>query len=124
MALVDLKTKQSLVGLTNAISEYENFAGPNSVGSGYGSTGNPFAEWRNNVYGLGIEPGDDYASNVIDTIAEKLLTNDRSFSGFANPYPTTMFGGSINIPAGSRDLDGNTPTSYQNTPGAPTDGYY
>jgi hypothetical protein len=124
MALVDLKTKQSLVGQSNPISEYGNFAGPDSAGSNYDSTGNAFAEWRNGVYGLGPEPGGPGVPNVIDTTAEKLLTNDYSFSGFANPYPTTMFGGTINIPAGSRDLDGNTPTSYQNTSGAPTDGYY
>ena len=47
------------------------------------------------------------------------MTNDKSFSGYARPYPTTMFGGAITIAAGSLDLDGGTPTSYQNTPGAP-----
>ncbi len=123
MALVDLKTKQSLVGLSNPISEYGNFAGPDAAGSSYGSTGNAFADFRNAVYGIGPEAQLD-PDTLADTTAEKLLTNDYSFSGFANPYPTTMFGGTLNIPAGSRDLDGNTPTSYQNTPGAPTDGYY
>jgi|TARA_R110001606_G_scaffold391453_2_gene559570 hypothetical protein len=123
MALVDLKTKQSLVGLTNSISEYGNFAGPDSSTSGYGSTGNAFADFRNAAYGIGPETQLD-PDTLADTVSEKLLTQDRSFSGFANPYPTTMFGGAITIPAGLNDLNGNTPTTYQNQTGAPGDGIY
>lgn len=120
MALIDLKSKQSLVGLNNPISEYENFGAPTSEFSGFGSTGDAFANFRNVAYGFGPEP----APNILDTVSEKLLIQDYSYSGFANPYPTTMFGGTLTIPAGTKDLDGSTPTSYQDTPGAPSDGYY
>ena len=106
MALVDLKSKQSLVGLNNPITEYANFNGPGSTSgpNPYGSTGDPFADFRNTVYGVGPEQN---SPNLLDTVSEKLMTNDKSFSGYARPYPTTMFGGAITIAAGSLDLDGN-----------------
>ena len=77
MALVDLKTKQSLLGLRSPISDMDEKIGPK------------FAKWRNMAYGGGLEPYQDEEGedlNIIDTIPEKSLTQGYTY-GYGSPYP-------------------------------------
>ena len=89
MALVDLKSKQSLLGLNKPISDMTDKIGPK------------FANYRNFAHGIGPEPdsGEEEASSAIDTIAERSLTQNYFYS-YGSPYAISQ----TNIPPSHLDL--------------------
>ena len=114
MALVDLSTKQSLLGLSSPISDMST------------TTGTQFADFRNASFGVGPEPNQDPDLPLLDALAEKSLTQPHTY-GYGSPYTTTMFGGNVTIPAvggAFQDLDGLRPSPTYSTGGGPADGYY
>jgi len=76
MALVDLSTKQSLLGKGIPISDMDKKIGPQ------------FATWRNTSHNIGPEPYQDEEGeilNLIDTIGEKSLTKYYHYA-YGSPY--------------------------------------
>jgi hypothetical protein len=76
MALVDLSSKQSLLGLDSPISDMDENIGPQ------------FARWRNTAHNIGPEPHLDEEGeifNIIDTIGEKSLTKYYQYN-YGSPY--------------------------------------
>ena len=111
-SLLNLSTKQSLLGKKFPLRKMEEKKGPQ------------FSEWRNTAYtkeneaslhGSFIEPDqpewylkDEVGEKYIDTIEEKSLTMPRTYQ-YGPPYETTNFGGGITIPEVEQDWDGLLP---------------
>lgn len=108
MALVDLSTKQSLLGLSSPISDMST------------TTGTQFADFRNSIFGVGPEPNQDPDLPLLDALAEKSLTQPYTYS-YGSPYGISE----VTIPTVGglyQDLDGLKPGTYTNN--GPSDGFY
>ena len=97
MGLRDLKTKQSLVGINNPISDMEN------------TLGTQWADFRNNSFGGGQEPQLD-PDTLADTLAEKSLTMPYTYQ-HGPDYETYRFGKATTVSQVEQDLDGVAPSS-------------
>ena len=107
MALVDLKTKQSIVGLSSPISDM-------------GTTiGDQFSHWRNDPYYTGPEPDQVPDLPVLDSLEEKLMTSPYSYT-HGSPYGQSA----TLVYQGAHDLNGVLPSigTYQSY--GPVGGYY
>ena len=109
MGLRDLKTKQSLVGINNPISDMAS------------TLGTQWADFRNASFGVGPEPQVGPPDTLPDTLAEKSLTSPYSYSHGA-PYTGTTGTGNVTIGASMIDRNGLTPPTYQAN--GPADGSY
>ena len=112
MALVDLSTKQSLLGLGSPISDMQS------------ATGTQFADFRNGTFGIGAEPNQLWDAPVLDTLGEKSLTMPYSY-GYGSPYGSST----VNLPSvgsnpPSQDLNGVLPAGGTYTNNGPSDGFY